>query len=105
MQIDEAFSRTAVSMRKQAEFQEICTQISLSLLSLATNVTLGANDLWLGIQTGAGGTATLTESFFDHSPWLHGQQDTMMTNYYFYKMLNHFCKYQDKMRLSKFHIS
>ena len=33
-----------------------------------------ASDLWLGIRTGAGGIATLTESFFGHSPWLHGQQ-------------------------------
>ena len=51
--------------------------ISLSPLSLATNVngaTLRASDLWLGPQTGAGGTTTLSESFFDHSPWLHGQQ-------------------------------
>ena len=50
--------------------------ISLSPLSLATNVTdaeLGANGLWLGTRTGAGATATLTESFFDRSPWPHGQ--------------------------------
>ena len=36
--------------------------ISLSPLLLATDVigaTLGASDLWLGTQTGAGGTATL----------------------------------------------
>ena len=33
--------------------------ISLSPLSLATDVTLGASDLWLGTRTGAGGTATL----------------------------------------------
>ena len=41
--------------------------ISLSLLSLATdvtNATLGEYGLWLGTRTGAGGTATLTESFF-----------------------------------------
>ena len=37
------------------------------------DATLGANDLWLGTRTGAGGTATLTESFFGRSPWLHGQ--------------------------------
>ena len=51
--------------------------ISLSPLSLATDVTdatLGASGLWLGTRTGAGGTATLTESFFGRSPWLHGQQ-------------------------------
>ena len=50
--------------------------ISLSPLSLATDVTdatLGASDLWLGTRTGAGGTATLTETFFGRSPWLHGQ--------------------------------
>ena len=41
-----------------------------SPLSLAT---LGANGLWLGTRTEAGGTATLTERFFGHSPWLHGQ--------------------------------
>ena len=47
--------------------------ISLSSLSLTTDVTLEASDLWLGTRTGAGGTATLTESFFGRSPWLHGQ--------------------------------
>jgi hypothetical protein len=39
-----------------------------------TDETLGASGLWLGTRTGAGGTATLTESFIDRSPWLHGQQ-------------------------------
>ena len=38
------------------------------------NATLGASGLWLGTRTGAGGSATLTESFFGRSPWLHGQQ-------------------------------
>ena len=41
--------------------------ISLSPLSLWTNITdasLGASGLWLGTRTGAGGPATLTESFF-----------------------------------------
>ena len=37
-------------------------------------MTLGASGLWLGNRTGAGGTATLTESFFGLSPWLLGQQ-------------------------------
>ena len=40
---------------------DICTVsgcISLSPLSLATNMTLGANGLWLGTQTGVGGTTT-----------------------------------------------
>ena len=49
---------------------------TLSPLSLATDVTdatLGASGLWLGTRTGAGGTATLTKSFFGRSPWLHGQ--------------------------------
>ena len=53
--------------------------ISLSSLSLATDVNdaaLGASGLWLGTRTGAGGTATLTKSFFWPQPsWLHGQQD------------------------------
>ena len=59
---------------------DLCTVpsiISLSSLSLATNetdTTLGWSDRWLETQTGAGGTATLTESFFDCSPLLHGQQ-------------------------------
>ena len=49
---------------------DLCTApriISLSPLSLATDVTdatLGACGLWLGTRTGAGGTVTLTESFF-----------------------------------------
>ena len=52
--------------------------ISLSPLSLATDVTeatLGASGLWLGTRTGAGGTATLTESFFwpqPMAPWTTG---------------------------------
>ena len=29
-----------------------------------TDATLGASGLWLGTRTGAGGTATLAESFF-----------------------------------------
>ena len=41
-----------------------------------TEVTLGTSGLWLGTRAGAGGTATLTESSFVRSPWLHGQQDT-----------------------------
>ena len=48
--------------------------ISLSPLSLVTEATLGASGVWLGTRTGAGGTATLTKTFFGHSPWLHGQQ-------------------------------
>ena len=42
-----------------------------------TDVTLGASGLWLGTQTGAGGTATLTESFFwlqPMAPWTTGKQ-------------------------------
>ena len=41
---------------------DLCTGprvISLSPLSLATDVTLGASGLWLGTWTGAGATATL----------------------------------------------
>ena len=44
-------------------------------LSLATDVTLGASGHWLGTRTGAGGTATLTESFFwpqPMAPWTTG---------------------------------
>ena len=53
---------------------DLCTApriISLSPLSLGTDVTdatLGASGLWLGTRTGAGGTATLTESFFWPQP-------------------------------------
>ena len=61
--------------------EDLCTApriISLSSLSSATEVTdatLGASGLWLGTRTGAGGTATITESFFfARSPWLYGQQ-------------------------------
>ena len=60
---------------------DLCTDpriISLSPLSLATDVTdatLGASGFWLGIRTGVGGTATLTESFFwpqPMAPWTAG---------------------------------
>ena len=56
---------------------DLCTApriISLSPLSLATNVTdatLEASDLWLGTRTGADGTATRAWSFFGRSLWLH----------------------------------
>ena len=55
---------------------DLCTApriISLSPLSLATDLTdeiLRASGLWLGTRTGAGGIATLSESFFGRSPWL-----------------------------------
>ena len=45
---------------------------SLSLAIDVTDATLGASGLWLGTRTGAGGTATLTESFFwprPMAPW------------------------------------
>ena len=45
-----------------------------SLATGITDATLGASGPLLGIRTGAGGTATLTESSFGRSPWLHGQQ-------------------------------
>ena len=60
---------------------DLCTApriISLSTLSLATDLTdetLGASGLWQGTRTGAGGTATLNESFFwpqPMSPWTTG---------------------------------
>ena len=57
--------------------QEICAQPPGSPLSLATDVTdatLRASGLWLGTRIGAGGTVTLTKSFFGRSPWFHGQQ-------------------------------
>ena len=50
-------------------------------LSLATNVTeatLRASGLWLGTRTGAGGTTTLTKSFFWPqfiAPWTAGYED------------------------------
>ena len=56
---------------------DLCTApriISLSPLSLATDVALWASDPWLGTLAGAGGTATLTESFFGRSQWLREQQ-------------------------------
>ena len=59
---------------------DLCTAtriISLSPLSLATDVidaTIAASGLWLGTRTAAGGTATLTKSFFYRSPWRHGRQ-------------------------------
>ena len=61
---------------------DLCTApkiISLSPLSLVTDVTdatLGTSGLWLDIRTGAGGTATLVESFFGRSLRLHEQQVT-----------------------------
>ena len=54
--------------------EDLCTApriVSLSTLSLATDATdatLGASGFWLGTRTGAGGTATLTESYFGRSP-------------------------------------
>ena len=35
----------------------------------------GTSGRWVGTRTGAGVTATLVEeSFFGHSPWIHGHQ-------------------------------
>ena len=48
------------------------------------DVTLGASGLWLGIRTGAAGTDTLTKSFFDRSPWLHGQLEIYLTIFFEY---------------------
>ena len=56
---------------------DLCTApyiLSLSPLSLVIDVTLWANGFWLGTRTAAGGTATLTKSFFYRSPWRHGRQ-------------------------------
>ena len=50
--------------------------ITLIISDRRDRPTLGASGLWLGTRTGAGGTATLTESyFFGRSPWLHGILD------------------------------
>ena len=57
---------------------------SLSPLSLATDVSdaiLGASGLCLGTRTGAGGTATLTKSYFGRSPWPHGQQASFKNSF------------------------
>ena len=65
---------------------DLCTApriISLSPLPLATDVTdatIGASGLWLGTRTGAGGTATLTESFFwpqPMAPWTTGPSQSI----------------------------
>ena len=72
----------------------------LSPLSLATDVTdatLGASGLWLGTQTGAGGTATLNKSFFGRSPWLHGQQDVRV-----FMVLSLLCSEQSPAEASEF---
>jgi len=55
---------------------DMCTapKSPLTLAIDMTDTTLGASGLWLGIQTGAGGTAALTTGFFGCSPWLNGQQ-------------------------------
>ena len=47
--------------------------ITLIIRTDVTDATLGASGLWLGTRTGAGGTATLTESFIGRSPWLYRQ--------------------------------
>ena len=52
----------------------IISLLPLSLVIDVTDATLGASGLWIGTRTGAGGIATLTESFFGRSSWLHGQQ-------------------------------
>ena len=58
--------------------------LSLPPISLATDVTdatLGASALWLGTRIGAGGTATLTKSFFfwpqPMAPWTTGLEHTL----------------------------
>ena len=71
-------NKAVLTVRQMAG--DLCTApriISLFTLSLVTDLTdetLGVSGLWLGTRTGAGGTATLTGSFFGRSPWLHGQQ-------------------------------
>ena len=51
--------------------------VSLSPLSLATEVTLGASGLWLETRTGAGCTATLAEIFLAA---VHGYMDSRTNN-------------------------
>ena len=48
--------------------------ITLSLATDVTDATLGASGLWLGTQTGAGGTTTLTKLFWllPMNPWTAG---------------------------------
>ena len=68
---------------------DLCTApriIALSHLSLATDVsdaTFGASGLWLGTRTGAGGTATLIQSFFSPQPmvsWTTGHIENFILN-------------------------
>ena len=49
-----------------------------------TDATLGASRLWLETPTGAGGTATLTESFFfffpqPMAPWTTGLMNVSLS--------------------------
>ena len=68
--------------------QEICVQprdhfiIILTLATDVTDTTLGTSGIWLGIRTGAGGTATLAWSFFFCSPWFHEHQLNIMGFFY-----------------------
>ena len=55
--------------------------ITLLLSTDVNDATLGASGLWLETRTGAGGTATLTKSFFGRSLWLHEQQVTQQLTY------------------------
>ena len=49
--------------RSSLHSPQIISLLPLSLATDVTDATLGASGLWLGIRTGAGGTATLTKSF------------------------------------------
>ena len=60
--------------RRSVHSPRIISLLPLSLATDVTDATLGENGFWVGTRTGADGTATLTESFFGRSPWLHGQQ-------------------------------
>ena len=57
---------TATWRRQEIRWGDFCALVQLGGQG---------SGLWLGTRTGAGGTATLTESFFGRSPWLHGQQE------------------------------
>ena len=57
----------------QIHTQKVKVFLDLQLATDVTDATHGASGLCQGTRTGAGGTATLTESFFGRNPRLHGQ--------------------------------
>ena len=72
------FLRFSSAVRQMPDLCTAPSIISLSPLSLATDVTdatLGASDLWLGNRTKAGGTATLAKTSFFLAV-AHGSMDS-----------------------------